>query len=282
MNETALKERLKTVAKERGIFFNEAWRQLLLERFLARLSRSAHQEKFIFKGGLLLAQYLNIGRETTDLDFLLRKLEGESATIEGAIRAISQIGLKDGFTYTWGGIELLTQPHMEYPGFRVSLNVSLGKMRDKIQIDIGVGDLVEEIEASFRPTEYKGEPIFDGEISLLTYPAEFIFAEKLETILSKGAFNSRMKDFHDVLLMTREPGLLDDPKIKKAVHATFKNRGTEFRHPIDFGSEGIKLLQKQWDLHLKSLRDMKDKLRLPSHVSEVITEMNQWLMRRWG
>ncbi len=51
--------------------FNQVWKQLLLERFLARLSHSKHQQKFIFKGGLLLAQYLMIGRETADIDFSL-------------------------------------------------------------------------------------------------------------------------------------------------------------------------------------------------------------------
>ncbi len=74
MNETALKDRLKAIATEKGISFNETWKQFLLERFLARLSQSEHQDRLIFKGGLLLAQYLTIGRETTDADFLLRKL----------------------------------------------------------------------------------------------------------------------------------------------------------------------------------------------------------------
>ena len=72
MNETALKDRLKSIAKERGARFNEVWKQLLLERFLARLSNSHYHEKFIFKGGLLLAQYLVLGRETTDWVLLVR------------------------------------------------------------------------------------------------------------------------------------------------------------------------------------------------------------------
>jgi hypothetical protein len=55
MNEQALKERLKMVAREKNIPFNACWRQLLLERFLARLAGSAHSNKFIFKGGSLLA-----------------------------------------------------------------------------------------------------------------------------------------------------------------------------------------------------------------------------------
>ncbi len=37
MNENAIKERLKTIANEKGFTFNEVWKQLLLERFLARL-----------------------------------------------------------------------------------------------------------------------------------------------------------------------------------------------------------------------------------------------------
>lgn len=58
MNESALKARLKVIAAEKGVTFNQVWKQLLLERFLARLSRSKHQENFVFKGGLLLAQYI--------------------------------------------------------------------------------------------------------------------------------------------------------------------------------------------------------------------------------
>lgn len=40
INEQALKDRLQTIAKEKGIPFNACWKQLLLERFLARLARS--------------------------------------------------------------------------------------------------------------------------------------------------------------------------------------------------------------------------------------------------
>ncbi len=50
MNESALKSRLKVIAKEKTMTFNQIWKQLLLERFLARLANSDFQEKFIFKG----------------------------------------------------------------------------------------------------------------------------------------------------------------------------------------------------------------------------------------
>jgi hypothetical protein len=171
MNETALKERIKAVAKEKGINFNEVWKQLLLERFLARLSRSKHHEHFIFKGG-------------------------------------------------------------------------------KIQIDTGIGDAVEPVEDLFRPFEYKGKPIFEGEITLLTYPVETIFAEKLETVVSKGALNSRMKDYHDLILMIREPELLPKPAVKRALPATFQNRGTALKLPIAFDAAQVVALQRLWSAHL--------------------------------
>lgn len=75
INEQALKDRLHTIAKEKDIQFNSCWKKLLLERFLTRLARSSHSNKFIFKGGFLLAYMMKIGRETTDLDFLLMHMK---------------------------------------------------------------------------------------------------------------------------------------------------------------------------------------------------------------
>lgn len=70
-------------------------------------------------------------------------------------------------------------------------------MKDKIQIDVGVGDAVEPKNLKIKLFQYRGKPFFEEAISLLVYPIETIFAEKLETVISKGAGNSRMKDYHD-------------------------------------------------------------------------------------
>jgi Nucleotidyl transferase AbiEii toxin, Type IV TA system len=73
---------------------------------------------------------------------------------------------------------------------------------------------------------YKGKPIFAGEITLRVYP-EAIFAEKLETVVSKGVINSRMKDYHDLIVMIREPDFLAIDKLGGVIHATFVRRGTD-------------------------------------------------------
>jgi predicted nucleotidyltransferase component of viral defense system len=81
INEQALKDRLQTIAKEKGIPLKSYWKQLLLERFLSRLGRSAHANKLIFKGGFLLAYMMRIGRETVDLDSLLTRMKREKETL---------------------------------------------------------------------------------------------------------------------------------------------------------------------------------------------------------
>ncbi len=279
MNAQALKERLKAIATEKKITFNEAWKQFLLERFLARLSASKHQDRFIFKGGLLLAQYLTIGRETTDVDFLARKIKLQEVELRKAIEEVVSTKTDDGFNFSWAGSEELTQPHMAYPGIRVTLDVSLENMKDKILLDIGTGDSVEEIENDYQPFLYKGNPIFAGEISLMTYPVEAIFAEKLETIISKGATNSRMKDYHDVLLILREEKLLDFKKLKSALNETFKTRGTQLKTAIAFNKADVEALQKFWTAHIRTLKAIKESLKLHDNIQDVIDEINTGLKK---
>ena len=98
MNEQALKDRLQAISKEKGIQFNECWKKLLLERFLFRLSRSVHAKKFIFKGGFLLAYLMEIGRETTDLDFLLTRMNASEDEIKQGVTEIIGAGSTDGFS----------------------------------------------------------------------------------------------------------------------------------------------------------------------------------------
>ena len=277
MNEAALKERLKVIAAEKDTTLNKVWKQLLLERFLARLSDSPYQDKFIFKGGLLLAQYIAINRETIDIDFLMTKIKSERQKIEEVIKEVAAINSGDGFSFTWFSAEELSQPHMEYTGFRVTLNAQFGKMQDKIQVDIGIGDVVVPIETTFTPFEYKGKPIFAGEISLYVYPPEAIFAEKFETIISKGVINSRMKDYHDLLVMIREPDFLDTKKLTNSIQATFNRRGTPISLLINFDSAGIQSLQALWSNHLRGLGLFRDRLNLPNQIDDTIKEINSWI-----
>lgn len=125
----------------------------------------------------------------------------------------------DGFSFYYESVELLEQPRMDYPGYRVSLRAIFGRMKDRIHIDIGIGDVVSPAMRELNLLQYRGKPLFESEISLMVYPPETIFAEKLETVISKGAINSRMKDYHDLLLLSRNPGMIDFNKLQTAVRA---------------------------------------------------------------
>ncbi len=273
INEQALKDRLQTVAKEKEIPFNACWKQLLLERFLARLSRSSHVNKFIFKGGYLLSYMMKIGRETVDLDFLLTRMNAEVKGLQEVFEEIVSTSSDDGFTFFFEGIELLSQPHMEYPGYRTTFKASFAKMKDKIHVDVGVGDIVEPQNRDIKLFEYRGKPFFEESISLLVYPIETIFAEKLETVLSKGSRNSRMKDFHDLLLLLRDKSLQSSKKLHENVKKTFGNRGTVLK-PIQFDESGQKALQQLWTAHLHGLGDMAKELDLPENITAAIDAIN--------
>lgn len=230
----------------------------------------------------MLAQYLDIGRETTDADFLVRKLKAELKTISDAVNEIISISLEDGFSFTFESSVELQQPHMGVCGFRMILGVGFEKMRDKIQIDIGIGDVVEPIEEEYSSFQYKGKPIFEGEITLMVYPIESFFAEKLQTIISKGSANSRMKDYHDLLLIMREDNLLKTEKLTNAVRKTFSHRGTQPVFPIKFTEFEILGLDVYWNNHLRGLGKIQDRLKLPLTLLEALNEINSWLAKYYS
>lgn len=278
MNEQALKDRIKAVAREKGIQFNECWKKLLLERFLLRLSSSKYNGSFIFKGGFLLAYMMKIGRETVDLDFLLTHMKASEKEIKKAMMEIVATKSGDGFLFHYKDITPLEQPHMKYPGYRVNFEVNFGHMKDTIHIDIGTGDVVSPITHVLDLTQCRNNPLFESQISLLVYPPEAIFAEKFETVISKGVINSRMKDYHDLLLLTRDLHLINFDKLLEVIKQTFYHRGTAFEL-IDFSEHDLKPLDKLWGAHLKNLGNIAKAMHLPLNIQDVIKEINNTLTK---
>ena len=228
-NEQVLKNQIRRIAKEKNIRVNACWKRFMLERFLIRLSKSPYVDSFVFKGGFLLSYLIELNRETVDLDFHMRRIVAKQDEIEKAISSIMSVDIQDGFTFSHEKTTPLIQPHMHYSGFRISLECRFVNIRDRIQIDIGVGDKVEAKSHSL-------EMIQDEEISLLVYPLETIFAEKLETILAKGGANSRMKDFHDLYLLCKDLSKINMDKLPKDIKTTFRARNTEIKKIVSFSS----------------------------------------------
>jgi hypothetical protein len=107
---------------------------------------------------------------------------------------------------------------------------------------------------------------------------ETIFSEKLEALISRGALNSRMKDYHDLIIIVRS-GELEVEKPRLAIEATFKTRGTELKLPLSFDDRGMAAVQRLWVAHLRGLGAVAGDLKLPGTVSEVLSELNRFLMK---
>ena len=279
ISEASLRDRLKNLALTQNRSVNDVLKQLYLERFLARLSRSEYSDNFIFKGGNLLSYYLELGRETKDLDFLVTKLRAEEPTLEVALRNIAAIDTGDGFAMAFIGMKILEQTHMEYPGFRATISIHFikGTLKDNLQVDLGIGDVVNPEMQDIDLLKHKDSPFFETSLSLLVYPPETIFAEKLETVISKGGLYSRMNDYHDLVLMSREPDFLDTFRMFADIEATFKHRDTDRMLPLDFVDEDYERLDAQWLRHLRGLGDLAEKLKLPAHIQLVVQEVNDFL-----
>lgn len=277
--EQSIKEKIKALAKEQETSFAQLWRNLILERFLTRLSQSSHRDKFVLKGGTLLAKYLPLGRETKDLDFFIERLSNSEKSLENALRSICTIDAGDSFIFEMVKVNVLQHIHMAYTGAEVSLLAKFGATKTTIRIDLGFGDLVEAIDYPIGLTSSIKGPLFESKISLRCYPKEFIFAEKLETVVFRGEANTRMKDFHDLYSLI-SLGNLDKTSTEKAIQLVFDHRKTSLKSlPIIFDANALEHLEKGWSLYRRRVKTTTNSLILPNSIENLIDSINQWLFR---
>ena len=278
--ERSLKDKVKEIARIQGRGFNDVWKAVVLERFLARLSRSTNLEKLIFKGGFLLSKYIQIGRETADLDFLLVSVPESSKHIKDMINSILQEPSIDGFTFQNLEVEELAQPHMSYPGYEITAVALLGGTKTSIRIDLGVGDQVKPERKNLLLLAHKDRPLFESEISIQVYPLPYIFAEKLEAVVYRGGTNSRMKDFYDLWVL-RKNKQIDVLAISEVIHSVFVHRGTPIPNRLSFDSLAIDVMSRSWIRFIDALND-KSKKDIPRDFSEVIAAIDEMLGQLLG
>ncbi len=260
--EQRVKQNLKFISKELRIPFNVLLDTLFLERFLTRISKSSHKENLIFKGGMCLAQLIDLRRETKDIDFLLTGKRIDKNKIQSILSEISSIDVGDDFVFSLPQISELSIEHKKYPGYRVKMHGKLGQIINKVSIDIGTGDVVRP-RLLFVELMKSKKPLFEENIDLQSYPPEYIFSEKLEAILYLGELNSRMKDFYDCYQLLQEQ-TIDDIILKKAVNETFINRETK----LERIPEDITVFKSRWAAFLR-----KNKIK-SLELSEIVKELN--------
>lgn len=216
-------QRLLTKARESSRPFNELLQHFAIERFMYRLSKSPYADRFILKGALMLSAWSgSMSRPTMDID-LLGRIENDPATIAAVIKeACKMVVVEDGMTFdpeTVTAVRIMEDAG--YQGVRVRIRGLLGNARVAVQADIGFGDVIVPgplkvtypVLLDFPPPELSG------------YSMESTIAEKFHAMVKRGILNSRMKDFHDIWMLSRSFDF-QGAILAKAIETTFANRDT--------------------------------------------------------
>lgn len=214
---------IRNLSREKNVGAEIILRNYMMERLLERIALSCHKERFILKGGMLIAAMVGLDTRTTmDLDATIRGQDLTQTQIADLFREIICLDIDDNVAFTFRKIEEIREVS-EYPGYRVSCEACLDNTRQMLKIDITTGDFITP-----REIEYQFKLMFeDRTISILAYNLETVLAEKIEGILVRGVTNTRMRDFYDVYILTAtQSHNISRDVFNKALQNTAKQRGS--------------------------------------------------------
>ena len=222
---TQLKDLIRNLSKKKSADAQILMRNYMMERFLERISVSKYQDKFILKGGMLVAAMVGLdARATMDIDATIKGADVNVEAVENIIAEIVSVPLEDGVTFR---IKQITEimDEAEYPGVRVSMETEFDGVRTPLKVDISTGDVItpKEIQYSFKLM------LEERSINVWAYNLETVLAEKLETVISRGITNTRMRDYYDIHILIKLYGnTLNGKVLGEALLATAKKRETEY------------------------------------------------------
>jgi len=269
----SIRQRLLIKARETGRPFSELLQYFAMERFLYRLSKSRFADNFVLKGALMLTVWeAPLTRPTMDID-LLGRIENSIDTITKVTMEICQQEVEpDGIVFDGTNIDAeRIAENADYEGIRVRFRGSLDTARIVMQLDIGFGDIVIPLA---EPTNYP--TLLDLPAPRLRgYSRESTIAEKFEAMVKLGIVNSRMKDFFDIWLMSRQFDF-EGPLLAEAISKTFSTRGTNIQsEPIALTDSFAKDTAKagQWRGFVRKNRLVD----VPQNLAEVVSAIAAFL-----
>ena len=247
----SLKAKIRNIAKQKNIPALVILQNYMFERLLVRLSASEYKEKFVLKGGMLVAAIVGLdNRATMDMDTTLKNLPLTPEAIHSALETVCGITYDDGVSFEIGTISPIREDDI-YGGYRVMLNARFDTMITPLSIDVSTGDAITP-----HAVQYSFSEIFndDNSYELWAYNIETVMAEKVETILRRGVFNTRPRDFYDAYILSTTQKF-DQAVFVDALNATAAHRGTAQQiadvpailHNIEESPE----LKTMWDKYRK-------------------------------
>ena len=234
-----VEEKIKLKAKELEDKYNlnyyESLQRFMFERILERISISEYQDNFILKGGLLLAAMFGVENRTTkDMDTTIIGIDISKDKMVNVLNEILSIDLNDEVKFDIVSITDIREED-DYGGNKYHITGRVNSTKVNLEIDISTGDKVTPKELKFKyPLLFE-----DRSILINSYNIETILAEKIETVLRRGKYNSRMKDYYDIyFFLTKLRNEIDISILKDAFDNTFTKRDS-FEYLNDY-SEIIK------------------------------------------
>lgn len=254
----SLKAKIRNIAKSKNIPAQVILQNYMFERFLNRLSVSEYKDKFVLKGGMLVAALVGIdNRATMDLDTTLKNLPLRPETIKKALNDIFEIDLNDDVKFVLKGISQIREDDI-YGGYRVALDAIYETIVTPMTIDVSTGDVITPNAVRF---DFTG--IFDDKLTfeVWAYNIETVLAEKVETILRRSVFNTRPRDFYDAYILITTQSF-DKTIFVEALKKTIEHRGTAKQ--INDVNDTISIiadsdnLKRMWNNYQKQFAYAKD------------------------
>lgn len=211
-------------------------RNYVMERFLERISLSRYRNNFILKGGMLVSAMVGRAtRSTLDIDATVKNLPLEIEIVKDIIEEVIAIPVDDGMTFTIKSVSEIMD-EAEYSGVRLSLEAQLETMRTPLKVDISTGDVITPREMS-----YNFKLMFEERmISILAYNLKTVLAEKMETVISRGVTNTRLRDYYDLYILQNQYfNTINMEQFQRAFTATSMKRNS-----IQLMQDGNDILQE--------------------------------------
>ena len=219
-----LKDLIRNLSKKKSADAQILMRNYMMERFLERISLSKYRDKFILKGGMLVAAMVGLdARSTMDLDATVKGINVNVNDVADLIAGIVSVPIDDGVTFQVNKVSEIMD-EAEYLGIRVSMTTVFDGVVTPLKIDISTGDAItpREVRYSFKLM------LEDRSIDIWAYNLETVLAEKLETIITRATTNTRMRDFYDIYILEQLHGnTLNAQILHDALLATARKRETE-------------------------------------------------------
>jgi hypothetical protein len=266
-------ERLLNQAKQDQRPFNELLQYFAMDRFLYRWSKSKHAARAVLKGALMLRVWeADEYRSTKDIDMLAKNTSNDLEAMAQLAKDVidTDVDTPDGLTFHSDTVtaERITED-ADYEGVRIKFMGNLGNAEIHMQIDVGFGDIVYP-----RPIDMELPSMLNfPKATLSCYSRESAVAEKFQAMVHLADSNSRMKDFYDIYVLSRQFDF-EGKTLAEAIRLTFNNRETDIPSEVSsFRKEFVDMKETQW----KAFRKKIGQDHIPESFGDIVSSIEKFI-----